>query len=176
MKITNLKKINGYIEGYYGTLLDWEKRRKIIDRLAKNKMNYYFYAPKEDKQHRLKWRENYSQEWVLEFKKFVKYARSKNIEIIFGISPGLDFNFQDLFLKKDQVNNKCKDLTAIIKKFSLFKKYHVKYFSLLLDDINPMKFNNENYFINLFLFCSENITSTLSFQLCKNSVLLTLFI
>ena len=48
MKNYNLKKVKGYIEGYYGKLLTWTERNRIIDILKKNKMNFYFYCPKED--------------------------------------------------------------------------------------------------------------------------------
>jgi len=44
----------GYIEGYYGKLLSWKKRKLIISSLQKNNMNTYFYAPKQTKQIRRK--------------------------------------------------------------------------------------------------------------------------
>ena len=52
-------------------------------------MNSYFYAPKEDLYHRFKWRENYSEIWLNKFKEFYNFAKSHNIRIIVGISPGL---------------------------------------------------------------------------------------
>ena len=52
MKNYNFNKIKGYIEGYYGRLLSWDQRRLIVKSLKKNKMNTYFYAPKEDEKHR----------------------------------------------------------------------------------------------------------------------------
>ena len=59
MKKINYKKVKGYIEGYYGKLLSWKERNEILDVLAKNNMNFYFYCPKEDINHRLKWRLKY---------------------------------------------------------------------------------------------------------------------
>ena len=56
MKKNNYKKVKGYIEGYYGKLLSWKERNEVLDVLAKNNMNFYFYCPKEDINHRLKWR------------------------------------------------------------------------------------------------------------------------
>ena len=35
MKNYNLKKVKGYIEGYYGKLLTWDERNRIIDILKK---------------------------------------------------------------------------------------------------------------------------------------------
>ena len=55
-KNRNKKNIIGYIEGYYGKLLSWENRKLIIESLIKNNLNTYFYAPKEDINHRLCWK------------------------------------------------------------------------------------------------------------------------
>ena len=87
MKNLNYKKVKGYIEGYYGKLLTWEERNEIIDVLSKNNMNFYFYCPKEDVKHRLKWKEKYSHNWLRNFKRFNKYALEKKIKVIAGISP-----------------------------------------------------------------------------------------
>ena len=70
MKSKYLNIMSGYIEGYYGRLLTWKDRNRIIHKLKSNKMNYYFYAPKEDEKHRQNWRIKYSLEWINEFKKF----------------------------------------------------------------------------------------------------------
>ena len=88
--------ITGYIEGYYGRLLSWESRKLIIKSLSKNKMNTYFYAPKEDIYHRLLWRKKYSREWRLNFKNFTQFSKLNDINVIAGIAPGLDFNFNEL--------------------------------------------------------------------------------
>ena len=105
MKNQNLKKIKGYIEGYYGKLLTWNDRKRLIDTLAANKMNFYFYCPKEDINHRFLWRESYKKDWLDEFQEFNNYAKTKKVEVIAGISPGLDFNYKK-FLKgnKDDLN------------------------------------------------------------------------
>ena len=70
MKKTNFKKIFGYIEGYYGNLLDWNSRKRIIKKMSSIGMNFYFYAPKEDNFHRLNWRTNYNLKWRKEFRDF----------------------------------------------------------------------------------------------------------
>ena len=38
----------GYIEGYYGRLLDWRDRNRLLGGVAAAAMTSYFYAPKED--------------------------------------------------------------------------------------------------------------------------------
>ena len=69
--------IKGYIEGFYGQLLDWESRKLIIKSLRKNKMNYYFYAPKEDNNHRFNWRNEYSSIWRKQFRNFTNFSQKK---------------------------------------------------------------------------------------------------
>jgi hypothetical protein len=70
----NENNIIGYIEGYYGRLLSWKDRELIIKSLNKNKMNTYFYAPKEDTCHRLCWRKKYSKNWRHNFQNFINLA------------------------------------------------------------------------------------------------------
>ena len=80
--------LTGYIEGYYGSLLDWNQRLKILESLSALNLNSYFYCPKEDPFHRLEWAEDYSDEYLLNLGSFFESAKSLNIELIFGISPG----------------------------------------------------------------------------------------
>ena len=85
MKNLNYKKVKGYIEGYYGNLLTWNERIELLDVLYKNNMNFYFYCPKEDINHRFKWKEQYSIKWLKNFSKFNKCVLScfNNIFVIF---------------------------------------------------------------------------------------------
>ena len=127
-------KVKGYIEGYYGKLLSWDERVQIVNTLSNNKMCYYFYAPKEDINHRLKWREPYDKQWLTQFNKFIKFAQKKKIKIIIGVSPGIDFNFKS-FLNGSKVD--INYLKIKIKKLLSFDVDHV---ALLFDDI-PNNFN-----------------------------------
>ena len=133
MKNLNYKKVKGYIEGYYGKLLTWKERIELLDVLSKNNMNFYFYCPKEDINHRFKWKEKYSNKWLKNFSKFNKYALEKNIKVIAGISPGLDFNF------KSYVEGNKEELYLLIKKFKTFLSCGVTHVAILFDDI-PNKF------------------------------------
>ena len=76
---------NGYIEGYYGRILNWDERYRVIDNLNSNRMNFYFYAPKEDIKHILNWKDEYEKIWKTKFLKFLKYSKLKNINIIVDI-------------------------------------------------------------------------------------------
>ena len=131
----NCKIIKGYIEGFYGKLLSWDDRRRIIIKLKKCKMNSYLYAPKEDEFHRKNWRLPYKKKWEKEFKEFSINANKNNIDIFVGISPGLDFDFNNL-----DISNKKSDLFLLFKKCQQMMKIGAKKIVLLLDDI-PNDFN-----------------------------------
>ena len=129
----NDKIVTGYIEGYYGKLLTWKNRKLIIQSLFKNGMNTYFYAPKEDKSHRLNWREKYSCKWRKNFRDFTNHSKKKNINIIAGIAPGLDFNFKELHNVSKNIQNS--DFDFLLKKCKQLLKDGATSIALLLDDI-----------------------------------------
>jgi len=130
----NNKIFNGYIEGYYGRLLSWEDRHRIILSLNKNKMNFYFYAPKEDEKHRLKWKSKYKVEWIKNFKRFCNFATKNHVKIIVGISPGFSFNFSEI-LNVNSQNKMSKDLNVLYKKFQYFIENGASEVALLFDDL-----------------------------------------
>ena len=131
----NLNNYSGYIEGFYGRLLNWSDRKLIIEKLNKNKMNSYFYAPKEDIYHRFLWRKSYDNKWLKNFKYFCKFSKSKKVSVLAGISPGLDFKFRN---KK----NFNKDFSILKNKFLQLFKNGANKVVLLLDDI-PNDFNEK---------------------------------
>ena len=138
----NNKSFNGYIEGYYGRLLSWEDRQRIILSLNKNKMNFYFYAPKEDEKHRLNWKSNYKVEWIKNFKKFCAFATKNQVKIIVGISPGFSFNFSEI-LNLNSKNKISKDLNILYQKFEYFIENGADEVALLFDDL-PNNFKETN--------------------------------
>ncbi len=129
----NESNIIGYIEGYYGRLLSWENRRLIIKSLHKNKMNTYFYAPKEDICHRLCWRKKYNKKWRLDFRDFIQFSKKNNINIIAGIAPGLDFNFKELH--NFSSNNDDSDFELLLEKAKQLLEDGASSIALMLDDI-----------------------------------------
>ena len=129
----NENNITGYIEGYYGRLLSWESRKLIIKSLSKNKMNTYFYAPKEDVCHRMHWREKYGKKWRFHFRDFIKFSKKKDINVIAGIAPGLDFNFKEL--QNISINNENSDFGLLLKKAKLLLEDGASSIALMLDDI-----------------------------------------
>jgi len=129
----NKNNITGYIEGYYGRLLSWENRKLIIKSLNKNKMNTYFYAPKEDVCHRLYWRKKYGKKWRDNFQNFTQLSKKNNVNIIAGVAPGLDFNFQEL--NNVSTNRNCSDFGLLFKKAKQLLEDGATSIALMLDDI-----------------------------------------
>ena len=130
----------GYIEGYYGKLLSWDDRRLIVKSLQKNNMNTYFYAPKEDENHRLKWRKKYNLKWRNYFRDFTKFCGDKNVNVIAGIAPGLDFDFNEFNHKTPKT--KSRDFTILHNKAKQLLNDGATSIALLLDDI-PEDFINK---------------------------------
>ena len=87
--------LRGYIEGYYGRLLDWDDRARIIEQIATLGMNAYFYAPKEDRCHRFDWRRPWDADWIAAFSRFCEKAHRYNVCLLGGIAPGLDYDAHD---------------------------------------------------------------------------------
>ena len=129
-----LQNIFGYIEGYYGKLLTWEYRFKIIKELKKNNFNTYFYCPKEDSHHRFHWRKKYPTSWVKEYKNFYNFSKKNRINLIAGISPGLDYKY-----------NNEKDFNILLNKISQLKISENQYIVLMFDDIPKENIKNKYF-------------------------------
>ncbi len=84
--------LRGYIEGYYGRLLNWRERHRIIARLAALGMNAYLHAPKEDPHHRVNWRDPWPEDWITAFSMMCRAADDHGVELLAGIAPGLDYD------------------------------------------------------------------------------------
>lgn len=121
-------RVLGYAEGYYGRLFTWKERRKLIDTLASNGQNTYYYAPKEDALHRWQWRTEYSDYWLGEFATFCSYAAQHGVSVVAGVAPGLDFDFKDL--------PDGPDYQALSHKSRALLDAGADHLSLLLDDID----------------------------------------
>ena len=120
--------IRGYAEGYYGRLFSWQERLCVLDTLHRLGMNTYYYAPKEDPNHRLHWRTDYSDAWYADFHSFCLAAGERAITVVAGVAPGLDFDFNDL--------PDGKDFRLLVHKCHRLLKQGAHAISLLMDDID----------------------------------------
>ena len=85
---------DGYIEGYYGRLLSFDDRKRIVRQLKSLGLTSYFYAPKDDSFHRFNWRQPYPDFWLNEWQDFAADAADKGITVIAGLAPGLDLDMR----------------------------------------------------------------------------------
>ena len=83
----------GYLEGYYGRLLQPHERLALLETLHDNAMSAWWYAPKDDALHRMHWRTPYGAAWRRAFRDFAARAAERRIELLAGVAPGLDFDF-----------------------------------------------------------------------------------
>jgi len=121
--------MRGYLEGYYGRLLDWSARVTVLDALAEHGLDTYAYAPKEDARHRLRWRDPYDAAWRSDFAAFCRAARARGVSVIAGVAPGIDFDFASLAGGAD--------LEATVDKLARLRDDGASRLMLLLDDIDP---------------------------------------
>ena len=73
--MTSPAAITGYAEGYYGRLLSWDQRARLLDTLRETGGNFYLYAPKDDDYHRFNWRTPYPDDWRENFRTFATKAK-----------------------------------------------------------------------------------------------------
>ena len=120
--------IIGYAEGYYGRLLSWAERARLLATLQSLGMNTYYYAPKEDPWHRFDWRTPYPQKWLEEFQGFCHEARQRDVIVVAGVAPGLDFDFSHL--------PDGEDFRLLVSKCAFLLENGARAISLLMDDID----------------------------------------
>ncbi len=120
--------ICGYLEGYYGRLLSWTERAELVQFLSAQNLNTYCYAPKEDAQHRLQWREPYKLPWRESFAQFCRLANDSKVAVVAGIAPGLDFNFDE----QGQISS---DFDRLQEKANAFIEDGANHILVLWDDI-----------------------------------------
>lgn len=128
--------VRGYLEGYYGKLLSWSERAELLGFLASTGLSTYCYAPKEDPQHRLYWRDNHSPQWHESFTQFCTLANESAISVVAGIAPGLDFSFN--------LHDNDSDFNHLHKKASGFIDDGAHEVLILWDDIDEECFVDRN--------------------------------
>jgi len=129
------KRLSGYMEGYYGRLLDWPERHRLLETLTELGMNTWCYAPKEDMCHRYRWRDPWNEEWQRQFTIFCRAADNREVMVIAGLAPGLDFDFSTISetAKGEAVNS---DYNILLAKAQRLLQCGARSIALLMDDID----------------------------------------
>lgn len=77
----------GVIEGFYGAPWRWKDREGMIDFMARHGFGLYVYAPKDDRYHRVRWREPYPPDRLARFERLAERCAMADIEFVYGLTP-----------------------------------------------------------------------------------------
>jgi hyaluronoglucosaminidase len=117
-------RVRGVVEGFYGVYYTLPQRLDLLRFLGDNGFNLYVYGPKNDRQHRNRWREAYPDDVLDDFAQANASARAAGVTFCYALSPGVSICYSD-----------PGDFTRVIAKFEALYACGVRAFSLLLDDI-----------------------------------------
>ncbi|WP_211238319.1 beta-N-acetylglucosaminidase domain-containing protein, partial [Deinococcus pimensis] len=116
-------RFRGIIEGFYGRPWAWTERHSTLDFMAREGLNTYLYAPKNEPLHRNRWREPYLPEDWARFARLHEHGARLGIDVVFGLSP-LEFHYGD-----------PDDLRVLLEKLHAARAVGYRSFCLLLDDM-----------------------------------------
>lgn len=116
--------VRALIEGFYGVYYTQPERLSLLRFLGRHGYNHYIYAPKNDRQHRSRWREPYPERQMEQFAEARACAAESGLDFCYALSPGVDIAYTSE-----------SDFDAVIAKLEQFLRLGVTSFSLLLDDI-----------------------------------------
>jgi protein O-GlcNAcase/histone acetyltransferase len=114
----------GAIEGFYGQPWTSAERRQLFDWMAAWGLNTYFYCLKDDWKNRAIWREDYSADELAGLRDLVQACRSRGVDFLYGLSPGLDIRYSSE-----------NDAARLRRRFDQMLGIGCGHFALLFDDI-----------------------------------------
>lgn len=114
----------GVVEGFYGTPWTHQARLDMVRFMGETGMNAYFYAPKDDPFHRVRWRDPYDGEALQRFSELVRVASQADVALYYAISPGLSMQYSSE-----------SDYLALRDKLFAMKNLGVEQVALFLDDV-----------------------------------------
>src|SRR3954470_2951325 len=101
--------IRGVVEGFYGVFYTFPERNDLIRFIGQHGYNLYIYGPKNDRQHRARWREAYPARMMEQFRDTVQIAQDAGVEFCYSLAPGVSI-----------VYSAKEDFAAITAKFKAF--------------------------------------------------------
>ncbi|WP_309118823.1 protein O-GlcNAcase [Paenibacillus sp.] len=116
--------VRGVIEGFYGVYYTFQERDDMIRYIGSLGFNQYVYGPKNDRQHRMRWREPYPEDVMESFSRTVKVAEEAGVSFVYSIGSGVTMSYASE-----------EDFRLALEKFEAFYRIGVRDFSILLDDI-----------------------------------------
>lgn len=121
----------GIIEGFYGNPWTLHDEKKALQAMWRNRMNTYFYSPKDDPYHRERWNELYPPEALGRLLSLLAACDRLHIDFAYMLAPGLSIQYSS-----------AADFDALTAKYRQLYDHGVRHFGLLLDDI-PERLLNE---------------------------------
>lgn len=118
--------VRGVVEGFYGPPYTFPERDDLITWMGRHGLNAYLYGPKNDWQHRNRWREPYPTGVLAQFAHTVRAAASAGVEFAYALSPSVSICYSD-----------PDEFALITAKLGAFYELGVRAFSLFFDDITP---------------------------------------
>ena len=117
----------GFIEGYYGNPWSTEDRVELMKWGGHDKLNAYFYAPKDDPKHNAKWRELYTdEELTSKIEPLAKAGNESKCRFVFALHP---------FMSNPITNANYTESVATLKqKFTQVMDHGVRQIAILADD------------------------------------------
>ncbi|MDX1991174.1 MAG: protein O-GlcNAcase [bacterium] len=125
--------IRGIAEAFYGVFYTAPERDDLIRFMGQHGYNFYLYGPKNDRQHRMRWREPYPAKIMRQFMQTIAVAQEAGVAFCYSLSPGVDMVYASQ-----------SEFDIITAKFRAFYDIGVRDFSLLLDDIDNGFQHNED--------------------------------
>lgn len=124
--------VRGVVEGYYGAPWSHETRLALIDFFGRNKLNAYFYGPKNDPYHSSPdWRKPYPPEDAARLKELIEACDSNMVRFTWAVHPGADIKWTD------------EDFNDIMAKFGQLYDLGCRAFAVFFDDIRGEGTNPE---------------------------------
>jgi hyaluronoglucosaminidase len=117
-------RVRAVIEGFYGVFYTHPERLSLLRFLGRHGYNLYIYAPKNDRQHRKRWREPYPANVMDRFAEAGRVGAEAGVEFCYALSPGIDISYSS-----------DEDFAHVIGKLGAFRSLGIRHFALLLDDI-----------------------------------------
>ncbi len=125
--------VRGYIEGFYGRPWSYDTRLKMLRYAASFGANTHYYAPKDDPYHRKLWREEYPANELKQLKVLSDEACRYGMEFAYCIAPGLSICYASE-----------QEFACLTKKIEQLYSIGIRSFGLLLDDIAPELYYEED--------------------------------
>lgn len=118
--------IRGVAEAFYGVYYTVIERNDLIRFIGQHGFNTYLYGPKNDRQHRNRWREPYPAKAMQQFAETVDIAQESGVTFCYsvGLAVSMCYSSDD-------------DFRAIISKLEAFYGIGVRSFCAVLDDMKP---------------------------------------